>query len=155
MQIEWLIIDGYNVLYTQRNLVKLLKSNPQKAKANLIRIIEKYVVTISKKTTIIFDGKKNEKDPFLNSKFIEVIYSSSNLSADGLIERLVYSSNNPSKICVVTSDHLEQQTVSSSGANFQTSEDFMNRCNNKKIEYSSKIKSFEKPKLGDVFPNDE
>mgnify|MGYP003305778252 CR=1 FL=1 len=77
------------------------------------------------------------------------------LSADGLIERLVNRHQNPEKICVITSDQLEQQIVSSSGAYVESSEIFMQKCkNSKNTSYSTNMKASQKPKLGDFFPND-
>ena len=97
-------------------------------------------------------GKKLSDDPFLSSKFVEVIYAPSKLTADGLIERLVTQHSSPESILVITSDHLEQQTVSSSGAQFQSAEDFLINNVNNNTNYSTKMRPSEKPKLGDFFP---
>ena len=153
MQINWIIIDGYNALHTQKDLSNLFKLNPEKSRYEFLKLIEGYLLKQSCKSTVIFDGIKKEIDPILSTKKIEVIYASANLSADGLIERLVHSNSQPEKICVVTSDRLEQQTVSSSGAFIQSSDEFMNQCKNlKPSSYSTKMKPLEKPTLGDFFP---
>lgn len=156
MQFEWLIIDGYNVLHTQHELSSLMNINQNKARNKFIRLIEEYCSVITKKTSVIFDGKKNEIDPFLSNDKFEVIFSSSKLTADGFIERAVNSYNNPEKICVITSDRLEERIVSALGASVQSAAKFMELCkNNKTASYSSNIKPAQKPKLGDFFPNGE
>ena len=91
MGIKWIIIDGYNALHTQNQLKSLFNSNPEKARYEFIKLIERYLLTLTCKTTVIFDGIKKGIDPILSTKTIEVIYSPSNLSADGLIERLVHN----------------------------------------------------------------
>ncbi len=155
MQFEWIIIDGYNALHSQPSLSLLLKSDPQKARDLFLNLIKEYLYKNSQKTTIIFDGISEEKDLFNSTNKIEVLFSSSKLSADGLIERLVNKHQNPEKICVITSDQLEQQIVSSSGAYVESSEIFMQKCkNSKNTTYSTNMKASQKPKLGDFFPND-
>lgn len=154
MGIKWIIIDGYNALHTQNQLKSLFNSNPEKARYEFIKLIERYLLTLTCKTTVIFDGIKKGIDPILSTKTIEVIYSPSNLSADGLIERLVHNYCSPQEVCVVTSDRLEQLNVASSGAFIQSSKDFMNQCINlKPSTYSTKMKPLEKPTLGDIFPD--
>ena len=154
MGTKWIIIDGYNALHTQNHLKSLFSSNPEKARYEFIKLIENYLIKLSCKTTVIFDGIKKEIDPILSTKSIEVIYAPSNLSADGLIERLVHNYTFPKDICVVTSDRLEQLTVTASGAFIQSSKDFMNQClKTKSSTYSTKMKPLEKPTIGDIFPN--
>ena len=152
MKIKWLIIDGHNLMHKHLEITGSLNNNHEKARADLIRFIEKVTPTVSKKVTVVFDGKKLGDDPFLSSKFVEVIYAPSKLTADGLIERLVTQHSSPESILVITSDHLEQQTVSSSGAQFQSAEDFLINNVNNNTNYSTKMRPSEKPKLGDFFP---
>ena len=128
MQYEWLIIDGYNVLHQVEELAKLLRTDLQGARHRLVRMIEETAHNMAKQTTIVFDGREAGSDAALSSKYLEVLFSPGNLSADTVIERLVCKLPNPGKSLVVTSDHAEHDTVSSAGAQTMSSEEFMDRC---------------------------
>ena len=154
MQFDWIIIDGYNALHTQPSLSSMLNSDPQKARDLFLNIIQNYSYKNSQKTTVVFDGLSNDVDKMNSSNKIEILFSSSSISADGFIEKLVNKYKYPEKICVVTSDHLEQQIVSASGAFVESSEIFMQKCKNiKNNSYSTNMKASQKPKLGDFFPD--
>ncbi|OUX37354.1 MAG: hypothetical protein CBE26_03405 [Kiritimatiellaceae bacterium TMED266] len=155
MQTDWLIIDGHNLLHKQPQLVTLLSQSQEKARTALIRLIEPYSDRLASQTTVVFDGQNRGSDIALSTGNIEVLYAPAKLTADGLIEQLVLKADHPHKICVVTSDRLEQQTVCSAGASVQSAEDFLDQCAVKRgaPTYSTKMKPAQKPKLGDIFPD--
>lgn len=153
MHYDWLIIDGYNLLHTDKTLQKMLHSNLQEARHRLVRLTEKTAYNTARRTTIIFDGREAGNDPALTTQHIEVFFSPSHLSADSVIERLVYAAPNPEKVLVVTSDHAEHNTVSSVGAHTMTSEAFMARCQQaSKTATPQRHSPKAPPKLGDLFP---
>jgi predicted RNA-binding protein with PIN domain len=131
-----------------------MNKSQEQARSALLRLIEPIATRIAPKTTVVFDGQERGSDPILSTKQIDVLYAPVQLTADGLIERLVAKSKEPRTICVVTSDRLEQQTVSSAGAQIQSTEDFLRQQNRAdKITYSTRMRSGHKPKLGDIFPD--
>ena len=153
MQYEWLIIDGYNVLHQVEELAKLLRTDLQGARHRLVRMIEETAHNMAKQTTIVFDGREVGSDAALSSKYLEVLFSPGNFSADTVVERLVCKLPNPGKSLVVTSDHAEHDTVSSAGAQTMSSEEFMDRCKREsKKKISKRTPPGQEPKLGDVFP---
>ena len=154
MKIKWLIIDGHNLLHKQPDLVSLMNKSQEQARTALIRLIEPITTRIASQTTVVFDGQERGSDPTLSTKQIDVLYAPAQLTADGLIERLVIQSREPQTICVVTSDRLEQQTVSSAGAQIQSAEDFLRQQNRSYgTTYSTRMRPGQKPKLGDIFPD--
>jgi predicted RNA-binding protein with PIN domain len=155
MRFEWLIIDGYNVLHTQPHLVTLMRSDMEQARHQLVRHIEAAALAIADQVTLVFDGKERGRDESLSRSRFEVVYASKELSADGLIERLVDKATTPERICVITSDTLEQRTVSGSGAHTMSAHEFMNQLNkqHKSTTYSTQMRPAQKPKLGDIFPD--
>ena len=154
MKINWLIIDGHNLLHKQSDLVFLINKSQEQARSALIRLIEPIATRITSQTTVVFDGQERGSDPILSTKQIDVLYAPAQLTADGMIERLVTQSQDPRTICVVTSDRLVQQTVSGSGAQIQSAEDFILQQNRAdKITYSTRMRPGQKPKLGDIFPD--
>ena len=154
MQYDWLIIDGYNLLYQEKALVEQLDCNLQGACHRLVRHVEATAHAMAEQTTIVFDGNSAERDLALSTKFLEVFFAPSHLSADSVIERLVCKSPDAVKILVVTSDYAEQNTVSSAGAHTMSSEEFIERCNQRKrVPFSHQASSRKEPKLGDIFPD--
>lgn len=153
MHYEWLIIDGYNLLHQEAKLAKMLNTDIQGARHRLVRLVEETAHNMARQTTIVFDGREAGSDTALSSKYLEVFFSPGNLSADSVIERLVYKCPNPGKTLVVTSDHAEHDTVSSAGAQTMSSEEFMARCQtDAKKPVSKRTPPSKEPKLGDLFP---
>lgn len=154
MRFKRLIIDGYNLLHQTEELVRLLSTDIQGARHRLVRMVEETAHNMARQTTIVFDGREAGSDPALSSKYLEVFFSPSNLSADTVIERLVCQSPDPNKVLVVTSDHAEHDTVSSAGAHTMSSEEFMERCQREvKKTVRKRTPPGKEPKLGDLFPD--
>ena len=154
MQLEWLIIDGYNLLHKVDELVPLLESDIQSARHRLVRMVESTALRMAPQTTIVFDGREAGQDNALTSKHLEIYFSPGNLTADSVIERLVSKFPKAGKILVVTSDHAEHDTVSGAGAQVMSSEEFMAQCqidNRKSIP--KRTPPGQEPKLGDLFPS--
>ena len=154
MQVEWLIIDGYNLLHQVDDLVQLLQSDMASARHRLVRLIENTAHRMAPQTTLVFDGREAGQDDALTSKHMEVYFSPGKFTADTIIERLVCRFPNPEKILVVTSDHAEHDTVSGAGAQVISSKEFMAQCkiNNQK-SIPKQTPPGKKPKLGDLFPD--
>ena len=154
MHYEWLIIDGYNLLHQVEDLARMLGTDIQGARHQLVRMVEETAHNMARQTTIVFDGREAGSDAALTSKHLEVFFSPSNLSADTVIERLVCKCPTPGKILVVTSDHAEHDTVSSAGAHTMSSEEFMARCQtDAKKTVSKRTPPGQEPKLGALYPD--
>lgn len=153
MHYEWLIIDGYNLLHKVPELARMLGTDIQGARHRLVRRVGETAHNMARQTTIVFDGREAGSDAALSSKYLEVFFSPGNLSADTVIERLVYKCPTPGKTLVVTSDHAEHDTVSSAGAHTMSSEEFMDRCGREsKKKVGKRTPPGQEPKLGDLFP---
>ncbi|MCX6758117.1 MAG: NYN domain-containing protein [Candidatus Nealsonbacteria bacterium] len=112
---------------------------------------------IARKITVVFDGQSdktqnNQKD----SEVIDVLYSPPRLSADTVIENLVWKADRPEDILVVTSDRLERDGASASGADTMASSLFISMIEDEQRRLSAKIKQMNKKHdnltLGDFFP---
>jgi predicted RNA-binding protein with PIN domain len=155
MKINWLIIDGYNLLHKDDELALLFRSDMEAARHRLIRLIEPVALSMAPQTTIVFDGQEAGIDPALTTKALEVFFAPSNLSADSVIERLACKYSEPSAILVVTSDNAECRTVASAGAQTMSSEEFLEKCRPQHVSSPAPApsSSLSRPRLGDLFPD--
>lgn len=154
MNLDWIIIDGYNLLHKTEELLGLVQSDLQQARHKLVRLVENPAHEMAQQTTLVFDGKEAGSDEALTTRHIEVFFSPTNLSADSVIERLVCKYPHPEKILVVTSDHAERDTVSSAGAQLMSSEEFLARCRaHGKKKTAPRTPPGQQPRLGDLFPD--
>ncbi|MCF7849473.1 MAG: NYN domain-containing protein, partial [Kiritimatiellales bacterium] len=126
------------------------------ARHRLIRQIDAASHQMATRTTIVFDGQESGNDAALTSRYLDVVFSPRNLSADTVIERMVYNAKDPLEIMVVTSDMAERTTVSSAGALTMSCREFLTRCDSAS-KASSRLNQKGKPpngpRLGDFFPD--
>ena len=117
MALDWIIVDGYNLIYQDEILKELLERDIGLARQRLTRLLERAVPRLAARVTVVFDGQgaTGGRSDF-ESGTVEVLFSSANSSADTLIESMVAAAARPEKILVVTSDLLEANAASASGA---------------------------------------
>jgi len=155
---DWLIIDGYNLIHQifpgdqNGDMARLRKS--------LLIQLEPLVNVLARRITVVFDGQldktqNNQKD----SEVIDVVYSPPGRSADTVIENLVWKAVRPEDILVVTSDRLERDGASASGADTMASSLFISMIKDQQGYLSARIKKMNKQQenitLGDFFPKKE
>ncbi len=158
MAIDWIIVDGYNSIHKQDELLSLLERDIFLARRRLVRMLEDAIPRMAPRVTVVFDGRGDrvERDEQEGSP-VEVVFSSSNCSADTLIERMVSESSDPNNILVVTSDNLEAHAVSASGAAVQSCDSFFSSL--LQASASNRPRKLIKPppgkfgRIGDIFPD--
>ena len=150
MDYDQLIIDGYNLLY-QDGAMDGRRTDLQTARQRLVRRIEQGASGMARLITVVFDGRKSGRDVALDSPGFEVLFSPSNRTADGVIEKMVHDAEMPERILVVTSDGIEQRLVSVFGAAVISCREFLLRCEPPSVSPKSS-KSATGPTLGDFFP---
>ncbi len=154
MNFDWLIIDGYNLLY-QDGALNGLRGELQTARQRLVRRIERAAPEMAPRITVVFDGREGGRDAAFDARHLEVIFSPANRTADAVIERMVSEAKEPERICVVTSDRIEAQIVSAAGASVLSCLEFIRRCDAAEAAPGPRgsRKSIEKGStLGDFFP---
>ncbi|MFH1096277.1 MAG: NYN domain-containing protein [Candidatus Desantisbacteria bacterium] len=111
-----LIIDGHNIIHQWKELNDLAKINIASAMQRLIDLMVDYHNVIDMDIYIVFDGHPK---PSLMldgmDKAIRVIFSY-NTTADAIIEKMVYQSQNPQDILVVTADYAQQRMIFGKGS---------------------------------------
>ncbi len=115
---EYLIVDGYNIINAWPGLSEILKDNMEDARWKLIETLINYQGYTKEKIILVFDAHlvKGNRETCERYGKIDVIFTKENETADHYIERFVHQIDKSHKVRVATSDFLEQTIVLSKGA---------------------------------------
>ncbi|MDD5483445.1 MAG: NYN domain-containing protein [Kiritimatiellae bacterium] len=152
---EWLIIDGYNLIH--RLFAGEAKGDLARLRKALLARLEPLQNVMARKITVVFDGcLQSPPDNPPESEIIEVVFARAGVTADSVIENIVWHAECPDKILVVTSDRLERDAVGASGAESMAASIFISMLHEQSRNLTSRIDKFnqsrEKITLGDFFP---
>jgi predicted RNA-binding protein with PIN domain len=121
-------IDGYNVIYHSSLLRPLIRQSVEIARDALIEKVEQFCSLSGERAKIFFDGRGQHAAPPTPSCHVaglEIIFSHGDLSADAMIERMVYQSNRRRDIVVVSHDMGIRDLCRGLGAFVMGSENFI------------------------------
>lgn len=121
-------IDGYNVIHHCSRLKQLAQHNFEAARDELVERVARFCSATDHIGKIVFDGAdRNQALPELGAiaPRLEVAYSTRHKTADALIERWVYMTENRRDIVVVTADRGIRQLCQGLGALVMTPEHFL------------------------------
>ncbi len=142
------IVDGYNVIFSDKILTKLVRGNNETGRQELIRRILQSTEFKGDKVVVVFDGKygpSNEK-PAAN---VYVRFSPARETADDMIKREIAQSTRRRSLRIVSSDTSIADFARECGAVALDSSDFLSllkRPANRR-EHDSGMGS-EKPNVG-------
>lgn len=124
---EYLLVDGYNVIFSWDFLKELAKDNVDGARSTLINILCNYQGYRKCNVILVFDaykvkGNSGEVEKLNN---ITVVYTKEAETADMYIEKASYKLAKNNKVRVVTSDALEQLIILGNGALRVSSREFL------------------------------
>lgn len=111
----YLLVDGHSVIFQRETLRRLHARNTRAARQQLIQEMARLHDSGAWLVTLVFDGRQGGQDPIQPDSLV-VLYSKDGQTADSIIERLVASVPDPSRVHVVTADHQEALMVESLGA---------------------------------------
>ena len=111
-----LLVDGHSIIFAWPELRRIHSQRPSLARDQLVKILTAYQDASGVHVTLVFDGKGSKITNSTEPGEIQIIYSGSNDTADGIIERLVHRYATEHQITVATSDHQIQQTATSFNA---------------------------------------
>ena len=115
---EYLLVDGYNVIFAWDSLRKLSQDNIDGAREKLINILCNYQGYRKCEVIVVFDaykvkGAKREVERVNN---ISVVYTKEAETADMYIEKTSHKLAKNNRVRVVSSDGLEQLIILAGGA---------------------------------------
>lgn len=123
---EYLLVDGYNIIFAWEELNKLAKASIDAARNKLMDILSNYQGFIGCTLILVFDaykvkGNQGEVQKYHN---IYVVYTKEAETADQYIEKTTHEIGRKYKVTVATSDALEQVIVMGQGAYRISARDF-------------------------------
>lgn len=115
---EYILVDGYNVIYAWDNLNELLPMDYGAARDKLIDILANYAGFMECEMIVVFDAYKVKGNigSVETIKGISVVYTKEAETADMYIEKVTHKIGKKHKVRVVTSDGLEQMIILGHGA---------------------------------------
>ncbi len=114
---QYLIVDGYNIIFAWEELAKIAEADLEAARRRLCDILSSYSGCQKCRVVLVFDGYKvkgnlGEKSQYHN---IQVVYTRENETGDAYIEALVSEIGSNYNVKVATSDSLVQLSSLRSG----------------------------------------
>ncbi|MBQ6695601.1 MAG: TetM/TetW/TetO/TetS family tetracycline resistance ribosomal protection protein [Lachnospiraceae bacterium] len=115
---EYLLVDGYNIIFAWEDLKELAKVNVESARGKLMDILSNYQGYVKNTLIVVFDAYKVKGNPGSVSKYhnIYVVYTKEAETADQYIEKTVHEIGRKYHVTVATSDALEQMIIWGQGA---------------------------------------
>lgn len=114
---EYLLVDGYNVIFSWEELRELSKDNIEGARNKLIEILSNYQGFKKCEVILIFDAYKVKGNREIEKiDNVNIVYTKEAETADMYIEKTTHKLAKNNKVRVVTSDALEQLIILGNGA---------------------------------------
>jgi hypothetical protein len=114
---EYLLVDGYNVIFQSPELKGLL-DDLEHARQRLVDTLVSFAVLSGQKITVVFDAHLVPGGTTHTERHggVEVIYTAQGETADNVIERLAGKLSASGLVFVVTADYAEQRLILGRGA---------------------------------------
>lgn len=115
---EYLLVDGYNIIFAWEDLSALAKDNLEAARQRLINILCNYRGFRQCELILVFDAYKVKGNPgeVENVHNISVVYTKEAETADMYIEKVTHKLGKKYRVRVATSDGMEQMIILGHGA---------------------------------------
>ena len=115
---EYVLVDGYNIIFAWDDLKKLAQDNLEMARTRLIDQLRNYQGFRQCPVIVVFDAYKVKNNPGSIERFgdFSVVYTKEAETADMYIERVTHELGRKHKVRVATSDGLEQIIILGHGA---------------------------------------
>jgi small GTP-binding protein len=115
---EYLLVDGYNIIFAWEDLNELSKTNIDSARDKLMDVMCNYQGYTRKNVIVVFDAYKvhGGQGAAFDYHNIHVVYTKEAETADQYIEKFTNKLARQYNITVATSDRLEQMIIWGQGA---------------------------------------
>lgn len=123
---QYLLVDGYNVIFAWDDLKELAEINLDGARGKLLDILCNYQAVKQYNLIVVFDAYRVAGHPteYLDYHNIHVVYTKEAETADRYIERFAHENAHKYDVTVATSDGLEQVIVVGEGCQLISAREF-------------------------------
>ncbi|WP_034484646.1 translation factor GTPase family protein [Butyrivibrio fibrisolvens] len=131
-QKEYLLIDGYNVLFASSDLKSLAERDINAARDKLMDIVSNFQGYRRENIILVFDAYKvhGGSEKVLKYHNLDVIYTKEAETADQYIERTSHELSKNYKVTVATSDGIEQVIILGAGGIRMPAKEFWDEVKN-------------------------
>ena len=115
---EYLLVDGYNIIFAWDELKSLAAESLAAARQSLADILSNYQGYRKCRVILVFDAYKVKGNPGSVEKYknIHIVYTKEAETADAYIEKATYDMRKQYRVRVATSDGMEQLIILGHGA---------------------------------------
>lgn len=144
---EWLLVDGYNLLYAWEELKNLSKGSLEAARTRLMDHMSNYCGCTGNPMILVFDGRsgENRKENRFEYHGVHVVYTSTGVSADGYLQSLAEEVGPNHRVRLVTGDGLIQLTAVGAGVLRTSAREFEKECQQVFKRMAALLKEKQKP----------
>jgi predicted RNA-binding protein with PIN domain len=138
------IVDGYNLIYSDDKLKETALFSLEKAREELMDLLSNYVSYTKTELVLVFDAylvKGGEGSDFMHDGY-RVVYTKEDQTADAYIEKMMHELGPDYSIRMVTGDRLLQFSAVHSGISRMTAKEFLEeltRIGNEITEFVRKL----------------
>ncbi|MBR3786890.1 MAG: TetM/TetW/TetO/TetS family tetracycline resistance ribosomal protection protein [Firmicutes bacterium] len=138
---EFLLVDGYNIIFAWDQLKELAKVSIDGAREALIEILANYQGYKKCRVIVVFDAYrvKGGERHFEKHEHVDVVYTAEAETADMYIEKTAHEKAKDYLVRVATSDRLEQMIIVGSGAFKVSADEFRLEVEQADLEISRMI----------------
>ena len=131
---NYLLVDGYNIIFNWPELRELAAVNLDSAAGRLTEILSDFQGTQSGRLIIVFDAYKvhGGKRHILHQGDVDIIYTKEAETADSYIMELTHSLAKKGNVTVATGDGIVQMIIFSAGARRMSAGELKDRVNEAK-----------------------
>lgn len=114
---EYLLVDGYNVIFAWQQLKELAAVNIDSARGKLLDMLSNYQGIRGCHLIVVFDAYRvqGHKTEIFDYHNIHVVYTKEAETADAYIEKFAHENGRKYRVTVATSDGLEQIIIRGAG----------------------------------------
>ena len=126
---DYLLVDGYNIIFSWDDLKKIAEDNLDAARGELIHRMCNYQGYAGCELILVFDaykvkGRHRDVEKYCN---INIVYTKESETADTYIERVTHTLSKNHRVRVATSDGVEQMIILGNGAMRISASEFRKR----------------------------
>jgi small GTP-binding protein len=123
---EYLLVDGYNIIFAWEDLKTLAQTDFEAARIKLLDLLCNYQGIQKSKIIVVFDayrvaGGREKVEAYHN---IHVVFTGEAQTADQYIEKFAHKNNQKYQMTVATSDGLQQVIIRGAGCNLISAREF-------------------------------